>query len=61
MESENRLSVDLIGLKAKSKREMYQLLPTDGNIYLPPLKEANYIYIRGILTGTKKVSVFCIH
>ena len=56
MISEDTLTVDMVGLKAKSKREMYLLLATDGQIYLPPLKEANYLYIRGILTGKKKVS-----
>ena len=55
MESNNNLTVDMVGLKAKSKREMYLLLSTDAQIYLPPLKEANYLYIRGILTGKKKV------
>ena len=56
MNSEVLLTVDMIGLKAKSKREMYLLLATDGQVYLPPLKEANYLYIRGILTGKKKAS-----
>ena len=49
-----------IGLKAKSKKEMYRLLASDGQIYLPPLKEANYKYIRGILTGKKKVSLLLL-
>ena len=57
MEPKEDLTCQLIGLKAKSKKEMYRLLVTEANVYLPPIREANYLYIRGILTGEKKVIV----
>lgn len=55
MEEEKQLTVQMWGIKAKSKSEMYRLLATDGRVYLPPLKQANYRYIRDILTGNKEV------
>ena len=54
MESNSELTVQMCAIKAKSKLEMYRLLSTDGKVYLPPMKQANYNYIRGVLTGKKK-------
>ena len=61
MDSSEDLTWKLIGLKTKSKKEMYRLLTTEANVYLPPIREANYLYIRGILTGEKKVFKFYLH
>ena len=58
MEREGDLTWQIIGLKNKSKKEMYRLLVTEANVYLLPIREANYLYIRGILTGAKKVFIF---
>ena len=55
MEEASHLTWKLVGLKAKSKKEMYRILASDAQVYLPPMKEVNYKYIRGILTGGKKV------
>ena len=43
------------GSKAKSKGEIYRLLATEGGVYLPPLKDVNYQFLRDIITGSKKV------
>ena len=61
MEQNNQITCQLVGLKAKSKKEMYRLLVSDAHIYLPPIKEANYLYIRQILTGKKvgKTDAIC--
>ena len=56
MEESQILTVQMCGLKSKSKKEMYRLLVSDGKLYLPPIGLANHKYIRGILTGTKSVS-----
>ena len=56
MENSEILTVQLCGLKAKSKKEMYRLLVTDGKLYLPPIELSNHQYIRGILTGKKLVN-----
>ena len=53
---EARITVLDLGIKARSKREVYRLLSTDGDVYLPPEKEANYYYLASILRGDKKVS-----
>jgi hypothetical protein len=52
------ITVGECGLKAQSKSEMYRLLATEGRVYLPPLKEANYLYIKDLMTGKKKASLF---
>ena len=57
MEQVQDLTWSMIGLKAKSKKEIYRFMVTDADVYLPPLKEADYKYIRGILTGVKKAFV----
>ena len=48
------MSFDLkqLSLKCQSKKELYSLLATDGNIYLPPIKDTNAGYVRGVVTGT---------
>ena len=36
------LTVQMCGLKAKSKKEMYRLFVTDGKLYLLPIEFANH-------------------
>ena len=55
MDSSEDLTRQLIGLNAKSKKEMYRLLTTEANVYLLPIREANYLYIRGILTVRRRL------
>ena len=50
-----RLNVNEISLHARSKRELYRLLQLDGDVYLPPLEQANHKYIADVLSGKKKV------
>ena len=50
-----KLTVTDVGIKAKSKLEVYRVLTTEGGVYLPPAKEWNYQYIRDIVTGNKLV------
>ena len=61
MDINQDLKVQMYGLKAKSKKEMYRLLVTDGKLYLPPIEFANHQYIRAILTGKKSVSFWISH
>ena len=49
------MTVTDIGIKAKSKLEVYRVLKTDGGVYVLPIKEWNYQYIRYIVTGKKLV------
>ena len=57
MISSESLTVQMCGLKAKSKKEMYKLLVIDGKLYLSPTHLANHQYIRDILTIKKLVSL----
>ena len=42
-----------LGVKARSKKDIYNLLVTDCGLYLLPMKEANYDYITSVLCGDK--------
>ena len=44
-----------VRIKAKSKLEIYRVLTPEGDIYLPPIKEWNYQFIRDIISGAKLV------
>lgn len=44
--------------KARSKREVYNLMVRKGELYLCPESEANADYVYDVLTGRKKVSNF---
>lgn len=49
-----------IGCKAKSKKDVHQLMVSQGRVYLPPLKETHHKFISQIVAGTKLVSrSFC--
>ena len=50
-----KLNMNEIALHAKSKKKLCRLLQIEGNIYLPPLEQANHKYISNILSGNKKV------
>ena len=52
-ETKNRLTVTDISIRAKSKVELYRVLTTEGEVYLPPCKECNYKLIRDIIAGKK--------
>ena len=54
---DNKVSINFkeFSLKAKSERELYFVLLNDCKIYIPPIQNANAVYIRGVLTGSIKV------
>ena len=45
-----------LGVKGKSKREIYNILATEGKVYLPPYKDSHYKFISQVLVGEKEVS-----
>ena len=51
----NKLSLHMLGLKAKTKNELYRLLTTEANLYLPPQRETSIYFVRDIIHGRKKV------
>jgi hypothetical protein len=54
MEKED-LTVNEMALRARSKKEMYQFLQVEGEIYLPPSSQVNWDYVADILSGEKNV------
>jgi hypothetical protein len=55
------ITIGEAGLRAKSKKEMYRFLATECKVYLPPIREANHIYIADVMEGKKKVSITYKH
>jgi hypothetical protein len=45
------IKVAELGVKAQSKKEVYRLMSTSMNIYLPPLNETNMTYLKELLNG----------
>ena len=60
MEEEKSLMIDIreMALKCTSKGEDYKVLTTTDGIYLPPVQQINWGFVRDILCGDKLVS-FC--
>ena len=53
MEEFSEISINEVALKSKSKKDIYDLLTTEGNIYLPPLWDTHYKFISQIICGEK--------
>ena len=47
------MNINEVALKSKSKKEVYDLMTTEGDIYLPPLGDTNYKFIAQIMWGDK--------
>jgi hypothetical protein len=54
METKTLKLLDL-GAKASSKHEVYRLLSTEGQVFLPPEKESPHRFLSDIFKGKKKV------
>ena len=55
LQNQDRLTIADVAVKANIKVEVYRVLTTEGGVYLPPIKEWNYQYVRDIITGNKLV------
>ena len=47
-----------MGVKWKSKKEVYQLMATEGRVYMPPLKLSNHKCIAGVIEDSAKVRLY---
>lgn len=47
-------NVNDVGVKCRSKREVYTVLTTEGGLYLPPMQDATQKYLRALMLGEKK-------
>ena len=54
MEGQVPLTIQQVGIKAKSKKEVYTVLTVEGGLYLPPLSDVNHKFLKSILLGDKK-------
>ena len=53
MEAEDDFTVNDIGIKCRSKREVYSVLTSEGGLYLPPMANCTQKFLRGVLIGDK--------
>ena len=53
-----RLTISDWAIRARSKKEVYNLLVVQGNLLLPPIDECNHKFIKDTVEGKKKVSGF---
>ena len=53
MENFCMMNINEVAMKSKSKKEVYDLMTTEGDIYLPPLGDTNYKFIAQIMWGYK--------
>ena len=53
---EKEITLNDIAIRAKSKKEVYQVLTIEGGLYLPPMADANIKYIQNIMKGHNVLS-----
>ena len=53
MEHNQDFTINDIGVKCRSKREVYTVLSSEGGIFLPPISDATQKYLRAIMLGDK--------
>ena len=56
MEADEELNVMDVGAKWQSKKELYTILTTTGDLYLPPISYANQKYLREICMEVSSIS-----
>ena len=44
-----KINVSMLGLKARTKNEMYRLLTTEFDLYLPPQKETSIYFVKDLI------------
>ena len=49
-----RINLNMLGIKARTKNELYRLQTTEANLYLPPQKETSIYFVRDIVHGRKR-------
>ena len=52
-----RINLNMLGIKARTKNELHRLLTTEANLYLPPQKETSIYFVRDTVRGRKKVGL----
>ena len=52
-----KISLDDCKVKARSKKEVYDLLMVQRNYYIPPIQECNHEYIKEIIQDKARVRI----
>ena len=55
--SKAKINIKQVSMIASSKKEIFRLLQLEGDVYLPPLPQANHVYVSGIISGNVKVCI----
>ena len=50
----SEITINKLAIKFRSKKEVYNLLCSEGAAYLPPVKDTSHSFISQILVGDKK-------
>ena len=50
----SEINLNLLGIKAQTKNELYRLLTVEAKMYLPSQKETSIYFIRSIINERKK-------
>ena len=53
---QNSMNIKELAVVWQSKKDMYKILQVEGGIYLPPLEQANHLFIAQIVTREKLVN-----
>ena len=53
-----QINLKELSIKWRNKKDMYDLLATDADVYMPPIKFVNIYYVRGIVKRDVKVMYF---
>ena len=51
----SKINLYQLGMKAKTKNEMYRFLTFEVEMYLPPQKEKSIYFVRSIIQNKKRV------
>ena len=51
---ESRINLNMLGRKAKTTNELYRLLTTEANLYLPPQKETSIYFVISFMVAKRQ-------
>ena len=58
MDEKKQINLKELSIKWRSKKEMYDLLATDADVYMPPIQFADIYYVIGVVKRDVKVAYF---
>ena len=55
---DSRINLNLLGVKAKTKKKIYWILTTETELYLPPQKETSIYSVCDIIQKKNRIDYF---